>query len=162
MKRLVAALIVCGLGTASAQTPPSEVKFYGPPTAVISAGVVIPANRASVWVSGTTPPIVKTDAATGLARYGDTKGQAKGVLKAIEGQLSALGLGMKDVVYVRAYLVQDRAKEGRIDVAGWNAAFTEVFGTAAAPNKPARSTVGVAALVNPDFLIEIEVFALYP
>jgi enamine deaminase RidA (YjgF/YER057c/UK114 family) len=37
-----------------------------------------------------------------------------------------------------------------------------VFGTAANPTKPARSTVGVSALVNPDWLIEIEAFAVFP
>jgi hypothetical protein len=37
-----------------------------------------------------------------------------------------------------------------------------VFGTAANPTKTARSTIGVAALVNPLYLIEIEAFAVYP
>ena len=56
----------------------------------------------------------------------------------------------------------DPAKENKIDVAGWNAAYGEVFNTAANPVKTARSTVGVAALVNADWLIEIEAFAVYP
>ena len=45
---------------------------------------------------------------------------------------------------------------------GWSAAYGEVFGTPANPTKPARSTVGVVALVNADWLIEIEAFAVYP
>ena len=61
-----------------------------------------------------------------------------------------------------SYLVPDPAKENKIDVAGWNAAYGEVFNTAANPVKTARSTVGVAALVNADWLIEIEAFAVYP
>jgi len=36
------------------------------------------------------------------------------------------------------------------------------FGTAANPTKTARSTVGVVQLVNADFLIELEAFAVYP
>ena len=68
---------------------------------------------------------------------------------------------MAAVVYPRAYLVADPAK-GAIDTDGWNAAYREVFGTAANPTKPARSTVGVSALVNPLWLIEIEAFAVYP
>ena len=63
------------------------------------------------------------------------------------------------MVYLRAYLVADPAK-GAIDTDGWNAAYREVFGTAANPTKPARSTVGVSALVNPLWLIEIEAFAV--
>ena len=69
---------------------------------------------------------------------------------------------MRDVFYMRAYLAPDKTKGGKIDVAGWNAAYTEMFGTAANPTKTARSTVGVAALVNDDFLIELEAFAIFP
>jgi enamine deaminase RidA (YjgF/YER057c/UK114 family) len=143
--------------------PPAEVTFYGNPTAAISSGVVIPAGRASVWISGTTPPVIKADAPAGAPeRFGDTRTQAAGILRTIESQLTARGLTMKDVVYIRAYLVPDAAKEKKIDLAGWNAAYGEVFGTATNPTKTARSTVGVLALVNPDWLIEIEAFAVFP
>lgn len=159
-----AVAVCCWAAGVSAQSgPPADVRFYGAPNAIISSGVVIPANRASIWISGTTPPVVKADAAAGAReRFGDTKTQATGILKTIESQLTAQGLGMKDVVYVRAYLVPDTAKDSKIDVAGWNAAFIEFFGTAANPTKPARSTVGVTALVNADWLIEIEAFAVFP
>ena len=121
------------------------------------------AGRATVWISGTTPPVVKVDAPAGSReRFGDTHAQAAGILKAIEMQLVSQGLTMKDVVYLRAYLVADKAKEAKIDVAGWNAAYSEAFGTTANPTKPARSTVGVAALVNADFLVEVEAFAAFP
>jgi len=140
----------------------AAVTFYGSPTSPISGGVAIPAGAAFVWTSGTVPPVAKADAPAGdIARFGDTKAQAAGVLKAIETQLAGQGLGMADVVYLRAYLVADPAK-GAIDTDGWNAAYREVFGTTANPTKPARSTVGVSALVNPLWLIEIEAFAVYP
>jgi enamine deaminase RidA (YjgF/YER057c/UK114 family) len=143
--------------------PPSEVTFYGNPSSPISSGVVIPAGRASVWISGTTPPVLKADAPRGAReRFGDTKTQAAGILKSIEGQLAARGLSMRDVVYIRAYLVPDPQKENKIDVAGWNVAYSEVFGTAANPTKTARSTVGVLALLNADWLIEVEAFAVFP
>ncbi len=143
--------------------PPREVLFYGPPAAIISAGVVIPAGRAVVWTSGTTPPLLRPDLAVGHPdRFGDTKAQAAAILKDVETQLETRGLAMRDVVYVRAYLVPDPAKASTIDVAGWNAAFTDTFGTAVTPTKPARSTVGVVALVNPEWLVELEVFAAYP
>jgi hypothetical protein len=64
--------------------------------------------------------------------------------------------------YLRAYLVPDPTKGSRIDMEGWTAAYGEVFGTAANPTKPARSTVGVSALVNADWLIEIEAVAVFP
>jgi enamine deaminase RidA (YjgF/YER057c/UK114 family) len=150
---------------AGAQQPltPGAVTFVGTATSPISASVLIPANRASMWISGTTPPVIRADAAAGSReRYGDTESQAIGVLKNIEAQLAAQGLSMKDVVYVRAFLVPDPMKENRIDTAGWNAAYTKVFGTATNPTKTARSTVGVIQLVNPDFFIELEAFAVFP
>ena len=153
-----------GLSTAGADAQQAAgVKFVGTATSPISASVIIPANRASMWISGTTPPVVKADAPAGSReRYGDTETQATGVLKNIEAQLAGQGLSMKDVVYMRAFLVPDPAKENKIDVAGWNAAYTKVFGTPANPTKTARSTVGVVQLVNADFFIELEAFAIFP
>lgn len=142
---------------------PKDVKFYGNPSSSISGGVVIPANRAYVWTSGTVPGVADREAERGTrARYGDTYTQAASVLDRIEGQLDEQGLTMKDVVYIRAYLVPDPEKGGKIDMEGWSKAFGEVFGTADNPTKPARSTVGVAALVVSDWLIEIEAFAVFP
>ena len=96
------------------------------------------------------------------ARYGDTKTQAISVLTAIEARLKEHGLSMKDVVYLRAYLVPDKEKGGTIDVQGWNAAYGQFFNNATNPVKPARSTVGVAALVSADYLVEVEAFAVFP
>jgi enamine deaminase RidA (YjgF/YER057c/UK114 family) len=143
--------------------PPAAVRFYGNPSSPISGGVAIPANAAFVWTSGTVPPVVDAQAKPDSpARFGDTKTQAVGVLQAIEKQLAQQGLTLRDVVYLRAYLVGDPAKGGKIDTDGWNEGYKQFFGTTANPTKPARSTVGVAALVNPLWLIEIEAFAVFP
>lgn len=158
-------LVSPATGVTGQQPPaPSAVAFYGAPTAAISSRVLIPGGRASIWVSGTTPPLLKADAPAGSReRFGDTRTQAAGILRNIEGQLQDHGLTMKDVVYVRAYLVPDTAMPGGgIDVAGWNAAYGAVFGTAENPTRTARSTVGVVALVNPEWLIELEAFAVFP
>jgi enamine deaminase RidA (YjgF/YER057c/UK114 family) len=116
-----------------------------------------------VWTSGTVPSVADTAALAGSrARFGDTKTQAISVLKAIETRLKEHGLGMKDVVYLRAYLVADKEKGGTIDTQGWNEAYGQFFNNATNPVKPARSTVGVAALVNAEWLVEIEAFAVFP
>ena len=160
----VALFLAAVLAPAAAQTaPPSEVEFYGNPSSPISGGVVIPPNRAMVWTSGTVPGVADRNAERGTReRYGDTYTQAKSALERIAGQLKEQGLTMRDVVYIRAYLVPDPENEGRLDMQGWSKAFGEVFGTDDNPTKPARSTVGVAALVVPDWLIEIEAFAVLP
>jgi enamine deaminase RidA (YjgF/YER057c/UK114 family) len=160
---IVALLVVVAPVLGAQQKPADQVTFYGSPNAAISSGVVIPPNKALVWTSGTTPAVADANAKPGTReRFGDTRVQATSILRNIAGQLEKQGLTMKDVVYLRAYLVPDGAKGNRIDMEGWSAAYGEVFGTAANPTKPARSTVGVVALVNADWLIEIEAFAVKP
>ena len=152
-----------GGSESSASGSAAEVAFYGNPQSPISGGVVILANRATMWTSGTVPGVADQNAERGTdERYGDTYTQAASILSRIEGQLEEQGLSMRDVVYIRAYLVPDPQNEGRIDMQGWSKAFGEVFGTDDNPTKPARSTVGVAALVVSDWLIEIEAFAVFP
>ena len=51
-------------------------------------------------------------------------------------------------------MVADPASN-KLDFAGMNAAYNKFFGTATQPNKPARTTVQVAALVNAGPLLEI-------
>ncbi|MBE1443714.1 RidA family protein [Paenibacillus sp. OAS669] len=142
--------------------PVNEAEFYGNPTSTISGGVSVPAGSAYLYTSGTTPPVLNKDGATVYERYGDTKTQAEGVLKNIENQLKEKGLTLKDVIYLRAYLTADPSKDNKFDFKGWNEAYAEYFNNESNPVKTARSTVGVAGLVNEDWLIEIEAVAVYP
>ena len=80
----------------------------------------------------------------------------------VETMLKERGLALKDIVYLRVYLVADKHKNNAPDYQGWFDAYGEFFGTAANPTKPARSTLAVAGLVNADWLIEIELVAVYP
>lgn len=162
-RAVAVALVACVSATAGAQGgPPSKVTFTGG-RGNISNTVAIPANAAVVWTSGTVPSVADANAPAGSrARYGDTKTQAISVLTAIEARLKEHGLAMKDVVYLRAYLVADKEKGGTIDTMGWNEAYGQFFNNATNPTKPARSTVGVAALVNAEWLVEIEAFAVFP
>ena len=103
------------------------------------------------WVSGTPPS----------APFGDMKSQGESALRNVANVLQTQGLSMRDVVYLRVYVVADKAT-GKVDYAGWNAAYGEFFANATNPTKTARSTVAVAGLVGPEWLIEIEAFAVYP
>ena len=143
--------------------PPPDVAFSGPASSPISAAVAVPAGRAFFLTSGTVPPVADEKAPTGSpARYGDTRTQGLGALRQIEARLKEAGLSLADVVYLRVYVVADKAKDGKFDYPGWFEAYAQCFGTKENPVKPARSTVGVASLVNPDLLIEIEAVAVYP
>ena len=150
--------------SAPAPTSPTAITFLpGGPASPISAGVSVPAGQALLLTSGTVPPVLDEKAPAGSReRYGDTKTQGMGALRQIEVQLKKAGLGLHDVIYLRVYIAADKEKEGHFDYPGWFEAYGQFFGNAENPVKPARSTVGVAGLVNPDWLIEIEAVAAYP
>ena len=124
----------------------------------IAAAVEVPAGRTTVYLSGTVPTVTDADAPKdSIAAYGDTQAQSISVFEAIGKQLESMGLGFGDVVKMQVFLVADPGKGGRMDFAGFMAAYSKYFGTKEQPNLPARSTMQVAALVNPGFLVEIEV-----
>ena len=116
----------------------------------------------TLYLSGQlASPVTPADAAKGTeAVYGDTKTQATSALVKIQPLLKEQGLDMKDVVKMTVFLAGDPAKGGKLDFAGLQAAYTQYFGTADQPNKPARSAMQVAALAAPWALVEIEVIAV--
>ncbi|WP_240500046.1 Rid family hydrolase [Sphingomonas montana] len=66
---------------------------------------------------------------------------------------------MADVIKLTVFVAGDPQLGGKMDLAGMNDAFKLYFGTAENPNTVARSTVQVAALAAPQFLVEIEATA---
>lgn len=141
---------------------PKQVTFYGAPTSAISSAVAVPANQAYYWTSGTVPPVIDFSApARTIARYGDMKTQATGILQRFETLLGETGLTLGDVVYLRAYLVAD-PETHEVDYQSWFDAYALFFNNETNPTKVARSTVAVAGLVDPGWLIEIEAVAVYP
>jgi enamine deaminase RidA (YjgF/YER057c/UK114 family) len=114
-----------------------------------------------LYVSGQLPnPKTPADREKGTAAvYGNTQEQAESVFAKIQTMLKEQGLGMGDVVMMRVYMAADPAIGNKIDFAGMNAAYARFFGTKEQPNKPARSTFQVAALVAQGALLEVEVQA---
>src|SRR3954469_3464008 len=124
----------------------------------IALAVQVPAAATTTYVSGQVPPLVNKDADPASPQaYGDVKTQTVGVLNRIKGILEGLGLGMADVVKMQVFLVHDA--RAPMDFKGFMEGYTQFFG-GAQPNLPARTTVGVASLANPGFLVEIEVVAV--
>ncbi len=114
----------------------------------------------TLYLSGQLASPVPPDAAKGTAAvYGDTEAQTMSTLTKIEASLKSEGLTMGDVVMMHVYMAGDPAKGGKLDFPAMMAAYSRFFGTKEQPNKPARSTVQVAALVAPWALVEIEVIA---
>ncbi|GAC1356446.1 MAG: RidA family protein [Acidobacteriaceae bacterium] len=116
----------------------------------------------TLYLSGQlASPTTAADTVKGTAAvYGDTKAQSMSALTKIQALLKEQGLDMKDVVKMTVFLAGDPANGGKLDFAGLQGAYTQFFGTAAQPNKPARSAFQVAALAAPRALVEIEVIAV--
>lgn len=140
-----------------------EVVRHGAPGFPIARAVEVPAGMTTVYVSGMVPSVVDEEAEPGtIAAYGDTETQTVSVLTSIQEALEEMGLSMGDVVKMQAYLVGDPELDGRMDFEGFMAGYEQFFGTDDQPNLPARSTMQVAGLVNPGWLVEIEVTAVRP
>jgi enamine deaminase RidA (YjgF/YER057c/UK114 family) len=96
-------------------------------------------------ISGT----VATDE-NGVVAKGDPYGQTKFILEKVSKVLSQAGFTMNDVVRTRMFVT---------DISRWEEigrAHGEYFATI----KPATSMIEVSALIDPDYLIEIEVTAI--
>lgn len=147
--------------TPSASAADAIVRHAAPsPEAPILLGVTVPAGAETLYLSGQVPALADPKVAPVTpAAYGDTRTQAISVFGKIEALLKAQGYSLSDVVKLTVFLAGDPAKGGKQDFAGFSAAYAQFFGTAAQPSKVARSTVQVAALVNPGFLVEIEATA---
>lgn len=141
-----------------ARSATEEVKRHRLPGSElpVAMAVEVPAGSTMVHLSGATAPL-RPD-----GQYGDTRAQAAGALRHLEEMLRRLGLSLGDVVRMQVFLVGDPALGGRMDTAGFMAAYREVFGTKRQPNLPARTVVQVAGLSDPRLLVEIEVSAARP
>lgn len=129
----------------------------------IASSVEVPSGNTTIYVSGMVPPVLNKDVPLdSVAAFGDTKTQTSGVLDAIQVHLKELGLSLANVVKMQVFLVGDPARGGRMDFAGFMEAYRQYFGSDQQPSLPARSVMQVAGLVNPGWLVEIEVIAVRP
>ena len=152
---ITAAAAALALTAGAAQ---AENVHVNPSNSFISRAVKVPAGSETLYVSGITPATVP--GAPAATPFGDTKTQVASVLKQIGEILQGQGYGWEDVVMMRVLLVGDPANGGKMDFAGMMEGYTQFFGTKEQPNKPARVTAQVAALVAPGMLAEIEVQAV--
>jgi enamine deaminase RidA (YjgF/YER057c/UK114 family) len=159
MRILLTGAAILLAATGAGAQPPQRL---GAPESPISASVAVSPGSRLVYVSGTVPDPVDANAAPGtVGRYGDTATQTRSVLRKIQAQLALHHLGLGDVVMMRVFLVSPPGQP-RMDFAGMMTAYREFFGSADQPNRPARSTMQVAGLVDPGWLVEIEVTAAAP
>jgi 2-iminobutanoate/2-iminopropanoate deaminase len=155
---LIAALPACGSARGIERYANS-----GPGGAIILQSVGVPAGAEMLYLSGqVATPIDPRKAPSGepaIADYGDTRTQTVSALNKIKTIIESHGFTMGDVIKLTVFVAGDPAQGGKMDFAGVNAGFKGFFGTPANPVTVARSTVQVAALASPAFLVEIEATA---
>jgi enamine deaminase RidA (YjgF/YER057c/UK114 family) len=156
----IAAVAIAGGAYSVGRTAAPEITRIGAGAFPISQSVKVPGGSTLVYVSGLTPDVTAPGLpAADPASYGDTTAQTVSVIKKIQAALQAQGMDLKDVTMMHVYLVGDPAKGGKLDFPGMMAGYSRYFGSADQPNKPARTTVQVAALGNPAIMVEIDVVA---
>ncbi|HLG82181.1 MAG TPA: RidA family protein [Bradyrhizobium sp.] len=158
--RVPTAALALLAGLAACQAALADVVRHPIPNSSfpIAQSVEVSGDVTTYYISGQVPPVVNKDADPATpAAYGDTKTQTVGALNRIKAILDGLGLSMGDVVKMQVFLVHSPAAP--MDFKAFMEGYTQFFG-GSQPNLPARSVVGVAALANPGFLVEIEVVAV--
>ena len=155
--RMIPAL--CLIGMAATPLGAQAPTRMGPAESPIASSVEVPSGSRLVYVSGQVPEVANAAAVEGsVERFGDTEAQTRSVIRKIEGVLKQHGLTLSDVVMMRVFLVAPPGQP-RMDFTGMMRGYRAFFGTPAQPNKPARSTMQVGGLVDPGWLVEIEVTA---
>jgi 2-iminobutanoate/2-iminopropanoate deaminase len=126
------------------------IERLSPPGVAVPRGPYSPAVYAGdyIYVSGQIP----VDPETNTAVLGDIRAETRQVLSNITRILEGCGATRADVVKCQVYLTDVK------DFAAMNEVYAEFFGDA----KPARTTIGVAALPLPNAKVEIDAVAYKP
>jgi enamine deaminase RidA (YjgF/YER057c/UK114 family) len=112
--------------------------------------VVVAAAGRTVHVAGQ----IAYDGAGQVVGKGDLRAQAVQVFENLKAALAAADAGFADVVKLNAYVVDLTPEKAQM--------LREVRAQYVSSHPPASTTVGVASLVHPDLLIEIEATATLP
>jgi len=126
------------------------IERLSPPGIAQPRGPYSPAVRAGgfIYVSGQVP----IDPVTNTPVTGDVQAETRQVLTNVRRILEGCGASLADVVKCCVFLADVK------DFAAMNEVYTEFFGAA----KPARTTIGVAALPLPGAKVEIDAVAYKP
>lgn len=151
------------LAAASPAAAQDITRFKSPGPALILQGVWVPPGAETLYLSGqlASPidPSKPPSSPPAIGDFGDTKTQTISTLNKIKDILASHGYKMSDIIKLTVFVAGDPKLDGKMDFAGMNEGFKLFFGTAENPNTVARSTVQVAALAGPAFLVEIEATA---
>lgn len=117
---------------------------FDPPT--YAQGIKVTGAQTILFISGQ----VAYDARGGPAHPGDFRAQAREVFRSLKAQVEAAGGTLASIVKLNTYLVDVRHRADLLPVR------EEFFGR----KTPASTLVGVTALAQPGWLIEVEAIAV--
>ena len=133
-------------------SPSNQVQYLNPDTLnhnpAFTNVVVVTGPVKTVYVGGQDA----VDASGAIIGKGDLKAQTEQVLKNIQAALAAGGAQLEHIVTWNLYVVQGQPLRPGLE------AFQRFWGSR--PNPPAITMVFVAALANPDFLVEMNAVAV--
>jgi enamine deaminase RidA (YjgF/YER057c/UK114 family) len=140
------------------------IKHPNTPPGLILQSATVKAGATTLYLSGQLaspidPSKKVPPAQITMSDLGDTKTQTVSVLNKIKAILAEHGYAMSDIVKLTVFVGGDPALNGKMDFAGMNEGFKQFFGTPENPGTVTRSTVQVAALAGPAYLVEIEATA---
>ncbi len=138
-------LLVAGVPLAATQVGAQPIEYIGKPVRGVPVSQAVKAGKL-IFVSGT--PAFDSD---GKLAVGDFPAQMKQVMENMTAVLKAAGTSWQRVVKTNVLLVRSS------DFAEMNRIYASYFPDG---KFPARTTVVVAGLPHPDFLLEIECEAL--
>lgn len=123
-------------------------EFINPKPVGYSDATVVSGGK-TIYISGQVP----LNAAGAVVGKGDLKAQTIQVFENIQRLLAQAGADFEDVVKVNTYIVNCQPEDVAV--------FRQIRKSYLSISQPPASTlVGVTSLVDPDFLIEIEVVAV--
>ena len=111
--------------------------------------IVVATGKKMVFISGQTA----WDERKNIVGRDSVLEQARQAFRNLEKAMEAAGGTLKDIVALRIYVVDYQAESGT----AVGTVLREVFSS---ENPPASTWIGVAALADPEFLIEIEATAV--
>ncbi len=124
--------------------PVAASSVFNPPT--YTQAIKVTGAQTILFISGQ----VDYDGKGGPGHPGDFSGQARATFAALKAQVEAAGGTMASIVKINTYLVDIRHRNELAAIR------EEFFGKKA----PASTLVGVTALAQPGWLIEIEAIAI--
>jgi enamine deaminase RidA (YjgF/YER057c/UK114 family) len=124
----------------------AEIERVNHASAFTAESVHVPDGYSYYFLSGQSGAADPSAPAGSPRRYGDAAAQTRQALDNLKAILAKHGMTFADVVESHVFVAPDPSRNGFVDFDGVNKVWATEFGTAAQPNKPARSAIAVLAL----------------